>query len=274
MKKINPFTQPIKGLFLYLVLVSWIFGGVSCMSKQLPTHGALTKSFHSDSNCNAPCWQNLTPGISTMEDVDQMVLNVSEEEVRSYHRTQIYPDFVKYSWHDEVQGLFVNVSVLRGVVDYIRLSPLIGEKETSDTDFLTPSSQDYETKNNQLNNDSTYAFKYADIFQIIGEPSEYTALLSKDFHGTSLLSIILFYPSGVIIKSTYIEGQPDGFDFGSVGGCSITISPHLPVQELFFTNITALSDTLPGSGSRLAFFNGDIYSWHGLDNIQLSKCND
>lgn len=278
MRKINRFSRATKALILRLVLISGLTFIPSCMSQQLELDAPLLhKLFYSDSNCNAPCWQNLSPGSSTIEDVEQLVFNASEQELHSYQRTEIEPDFVRYSWYNEIEGLFVNISVFRGIVDYIRFTPMVGERGLLEVASLAtpPQDMDEDTKYNQpVQNNSTYAYKFADILRFIGEPSQYSALISTDFHGTKLLSIILFYQNGIIVDSVYFEGQQDDIDFESLDGCVVKISPDLPVQRLFFTNLTTLTDTVPGSGSRLSLFNGDVYSWDGLDNIHLSKCND
>lgn len=270
MKNSYKFNQAVKGLFWKLILMSWLLLITGCMSKEtLVNELSLSKLFHSNTNCNAPCWQNISPGNSKVEDVEQMILTMSEQELQSYQRTEVEPDFVWYSWYNETERLFVNISIFRGVVDFINLTPTMSRLVPFDVSLLTPSPNNTVEPHDQ--NQSYYTL--ADIFQIVGEPFEYSALLSTDYHGTKILSLLLFYKSGIIIDKVYVEGQQDGFDFGNIEGCNVKISLDSYIQRLYFTNITTLSDTLPDRGNRLSFFNGDIYTWDGVDNIRLSKCN-
>lgn len=256
-----------------VILVGLLFLITSCMNAQpSPNANSLRELLQSNSNCNVPCWQDISPNNSTDEDVEQMLLGLTEEELKSYQRTEMNPDFVQYSWYNEKQGLVVGISLFRGVVDFIWLVPTTSKLVPFDLSFLTPLPQRVDG-NQPPPNESVYTYKLADIFEVVGEPSEYSALLSRDFHGTKFLTLSLFYQSGLIVDNVYFEDEISNFDFDDGNSCNIAISSDWSVQRLYFTNATTLSNKLSGTGSRLTFFNEDIYTWNAIDNIRLSNCN-
>jgi hypothetical protein len=194
----------------------------------------LNQVLRSDSNCYAPCWQSLTPGISGQADYQRFATIISRQSYYLRSESQRL-DGTTYTWANDESNLVIFISMVDNTLVYIDIAGL----DAVDSNML---------------------------IDVLGPPSQYSAEWVRDI-GSTVSTHFYYEDKGIYIKF-------NGVDPGRYvdDDCRLKTSLPLNTWRLNFVEPNSSYDMRANAfGEELV--RGTVFrEWDGLDNIIVSDC--
>jgi hypothetical protein len=203
----------------------------------------LDRSLLTGEPCEPPCWQGLTPGESTLEEVDEFIRTSGFVNTRTMYRVRMTRGGevveVDISWDSAAGGFGPHNSfrVQGGVLKDITIRP-------------------------------DYALTLEQIFERYGPPEKYHAILQEV--EVRFADITLFYPAhGFIV---YLSRRPDCTDSGAP---EITLAPESQVGSVWYFRAAPLErflelrDEAGYGGPPPDRILESLHDWEGYGLIEL-----
>ena len=213
-----------------------LFSG-SCTRALSPSE-QLDMLLNSRTNCVAPCWQGLTPGISTVGDFIAVVDASPSQNFSDLQENTLNEGDSQYIWED-------------------RSVPAVMEMETTGTTI---------SYFGFLPHRSTITL--GTNLEVMGSPDMHITFITT--REAPLLVLYMFYEErGVVVE---VRQRPfDSNEYTPQSICEVAVKDEFPVREIF------LLEPAPASQMRetLSRLVPDLepISWQSKENVQLSACD-
>lgn len=241
-------------------LAIWL-GSIFLFNQPLSAEEKLLRITASSPNCTAPCWNGITPGETTQQDLRALV-DAAPEQFVDYSRS-VYgssetvgilewkgPPYgrpsISYAWTDLDTDTRVNVHYL------------IGGAEDTVADIVFSQSKGEQLENVLVEN----------ILAVLGTPDAYEAA-APEAYGFYLYIRLFYEKKGIDVEITLPDPPPGPHPWTT---CQITLEADMPIHYLVLSRPASAFSTLETIDQ---FFNPDTQVteiWPDSNVLKLEPC--
>ncbi len=234
---------PLKRYFKWLVVFAGLILTIVLIQKlcQLWQVHTLRHIVSSQTDCTAPCWRGLQPGMSTEQDIVNWLESTGERDFD-------HIDIIKDPYYDYI-GLRSGDSE-----ELIRLWK--NDANLTAVEFM-----------------NTFpTITLGAVLSEMGPPDTFGAKWLMDLHATYVGRLVLIYEDqGVVFQSSFIGKLPAGSD---PDACLINIRPDIALPYIYLTNVEPSHKLLQNAKEPLKHaMYITIQDWNGLGMQKIHPCD-
>jgi hypothetical protein len=203
-----------------------------------PASQQLQLLLHSGAGCVTPCWNGLTPEVSTVSDLQALVDASPRRSLAGFREIPLYDGDFQYLWEDKQLSAVMEAETTGTTISYIGYLPRL--------ETITLGS----------------------VLEELGPPDMYSAMLST--FEKPFLSVWMFYEErGIVVDVTNWNYDTSDFSGGMI--CEVPLSRELPAREIFLLEPAPALD-MNDFLARLSPSNLEPLPWKGADTIRMTRC--
>lgn len=216
--------------------------------------------FESSSDCTAPCWRGLRPGVTTWPELIDWI----EEFGDKFESLRCIETSTWCRWSDTEIGITVDVDIEDGVVSSISFSggTIVTDPEKIQQIWETADARDpSQYVNKYAGYQGILGLKLDTVVKQIGYPDSYSAFVAPGRHGGLVLQYAFFYEKEGVMLMLPIE-----FAELERPSCTIRIAPDQPILDVYFY------DTHGERALKYASLYDEREPWPGFDLADVTSC--